>query len=682
MSALLDAILIQADRNADKVVLDDGRRQIANRALRAEVAILADRIRTATGDRLGSVAITLDNGIDWVLADLALLQLGRACVPIPPFFTEAQRAATLADAGVIAVVTSDGSLPLDNPPADLPIGIAKISYTSGSTGSPKGICMAEAAMLATAQSIVDRLGAEMAGVHIPLLPLGVLLENVAGLYTILLAGGCYRPLPLAETGLASLFSPDAKAMFAAIERTTATSLILVPELLECLVTEMEGSRARLPRLRLVAVGGARVSIALLERAARVGLPVVQGYGLTECGSVVTIEAPDERIRGTVGRPLDHVALSLAPDGEILVTAPGFLGTVGSPRVPGPFRTGDVGTLDTDGRLSIVGRKSNLIITSFGRNIAPEWIEEVLVAQPQIAQAMVHGDGDGEAALQVLIVPMSIDADVASAVAAANATLPEYAQVADWRLSRPFLPVDATLTANGRLRRAAILEREAKLPFFERLVMATAPARSRLMAVPQLQAGLAGRISRTTYLAYLAQAFHHVRHTVPLMQIAQSRMLQKPRLHEALQAYIEEETGHEHWILADIRAAGGDPDRVIRHGPAPATERMVRHAYEIVTNANPVGFFGMVFVLEGTSIALASSGAEAVRDSLGLPPEAFTYLRSHGALDQDHMKFFEELVNGLEDPQDEAAVLAMANAMFDLFAGLFAGIPMEDDREAA
>jgi long-subunit acyl-CoA synthetase (AMP-forming)/pyrroloquinoline quinone (PQQ) biosynthesis protein C len=680
MSALVEAIFAQADRAPEAIALDDGSRQIAYGALRAKIAMVAARIDRAVGDRTGSIAIALDNGIDWVLADLAILALGRACVPIPPFFTEAQRAAALTDAGAVAIVTAGDIVLIEATPVVLPVGTAKISYTSGSTGAPKGVCLSDAAMLATAQAVVDRLGTGMAGVHLPLLPLGVLLENVAGLYAMLLAGGCYRPLPLAEAGLTSLFAPDAAAMIAATERMAATSLILVPELLAQIVGRMESSGARLPRLRIVAVGGARISVVLLERAAAVGLSVVQGYGLTECGSVVTIEAPDAPVRGTVGRPLHHVGLSLAPDGEIVVTVPGYLGTVGHPRCPGPLRTGDIGTLDAAGRLSIVGRKSNMIITGFGRNVAPEWVEEALVAQPQIAQAMVHGDG--EAALQALIVPVAVDADVAAAVAAANATLPAYARIADWRLSRPFLPVDGTLTANGRLRRAAILDRETGLPFFDRLVMATAPARARLMAVPQLQAGLAGRIGRGTYLAYLAQAYHHVRHTVPLMELARSRLSHKPRLLRALDEYIEEETGHEHWILADIRAAGGDPDRVFRDGPAPATDRMVRHAYQVVGEDNPAGFFGMVFVLEGTSIALASSGADAVRTSLGLPPEAFTYLRSHGALDQDHMKFFEALVNGLDDPRDEAAVLAMANQIFDLFAGLFAGIPMEDDREAA
>lgn len=85
---------------------------------------------------------------------------------------------------------------------------------------------------------------------------------------------------------------------------------------------------------------------------------------------------------------------------------------------------------------------------------------------------------------------------------------------------------------------------------------------------------------------------------------------------------------------------------------------------------------MVFVLEGTSIAFAQQGAEAVQASLGLPPAAFRYLTSHGALDQEHMVFFERLMNRIDDPTDRVAIVAMAKAMFGLFGGMFAAIPME------
>ncbi|MDF0542959.1 AMP-binding protein [Sphingobium sp. H39-3-25] len=679
MSVLFHEIAGRAKQWGQQIALDDGCRQIAYADLANLVSAMAETIERTAIDP-GPVAIELDNGLDWVAADLALLSAGRPCVPLPGFFTATQRARALADAGAVATVTPDGIVPLLHAPATLPSGTAKISYTSGSTGDPKGICLDERLMLQTAQAIIARLGDGMAGIHLPLLALPVLLENVAGLYATLLAGGRYLVRSPSETGLANPFMADDAKMVEAIKGGAATSLILVPEYLSRLVDYMERAKVRLPDLRIVAVGGSRVPLSLMARAERVGLPVLQGYGLTECGSVISLEAIADRDRGTVGLPLCHASVSLAPDGEIVIAGDFYLGTVGHPREHGPIFTGDVGAMDDAGRLSIIGRKSSLIITGFGRNVAPEWVEEQLVAQPQIAQAMVHGDG--EATLSAIIVPSSRDVDIAAGVAAANAGLPAYAQVSHWQPSHPFTPTDGTLTPNGRLRRAAILDRAARRPFFERLFAETAPARARLMSVPQLQAGLAGRISRATYVAYLSQAYHHVSHTVPLMRLARAGLSAKPMLVEALDDYIAEEEGHEQWILNDIRAAGGDAEAVLAQGPSPATARMVDHAYRTLSTGNPAAFFGMVFVLEGTSIALASQGAESVRSSLGLPASAFTYLTSHGALDQDHMRFFEKLVNDLDDRADEEAIVAMANDIFDLFAGLFAAIPMEDDLAAA
>lgn len=675
MSALLDAILARAAQVPERIAIDDGRHRIDYAALPARIATIAGVLRQSLRGATAPVGLPMENGIDWILGDLALLSLGVACVPIPPFFTSEQIEDVLSDAGACAVIGGRSIRRLDHAPRPVPVGTAKISYTSGSTGTPKGICLPDALMLATASAIVDRFGADIAGTHLPLLPLAVLLENVAGLYASLLAGGTYAPRGSAAIGLDQPFRPDMRRMADAIAATGATSLILVPELLGGLVAVMDATSLRLPALRLVAVGGARVPIGLLERAAALGLPVVQGYGLTECGSVVAIEALGERERGTTGRPLGHVRASLAPDGEIRVDGIGHLGTVDAPRAgKGPLATGDIGTLDAAGRLSIVGRKSSMLVTGFGRNVAPEWVEETLCAQVGIAQACVNGDG--ETALSAFVVPTSPAADITVAIAAANQALPDYARVAAWCVVRPFTPADGTLTANGRLRRAAILHRETPMPFFDRLVAQTAEARAAMLQIPQLQAGLSGRIDRATYIAYLTQAYHHVSHTVPLMREARTRLRRSPMLVDALDDYIEEETGHEAWILNDITAAGGDRNAAAAGGPSAATAAMVAHAYDTIRHGNPAAFFGMVFVLEGTSIAFAQQGAEAVQSSLGLPPEAFRYLTSHGALDQEHMVFFEKLMNRIDDPADRAAIVAMANAMFALFGGMFAAIPME------
>jgi len=214
-----------------------------------------------------------------------------------------------------------------------------------------------------------------------------------------------------------------------------------------------------------------------------------------------------------------------------------------------------------------------------------------------------------------------------------------------------------------------------LTFYQRLVTETVDGQMALASTPQIQDGLVGRISRETYIAYLTEAYHHVKHTVPLMQAARARMdPAHQRFVEALDEYIAEETGHEHWILSDIKNCGGDAAAVRDGDPRPATLAMTDYAYDYIRNANPMGFFGMVFVLEGTSVRLATQGAEAVARNLGLGPECFSYLTSHGSLDMEHLTFFETLMNQVDDPADQDAIIEVAQAIFERFANVFRAIP--------
>ena len=214
-----------------------------------------------------------------------------------------------------------------------------------------------------------------------------------------------------------------------------------------------------------------------------------------------------------------------------------------------------------------------------------------------------------------------------------------------------------------------------MTFYQRLVAETIDGQMALASTPQIQDGLMGRISRETYVAYLTEAYHHVKHTVPLMQAARARMDDDhQRFVEALDEYIAEETGHEHWILSDIKNSGGDAEAVRAGAPSAATLAMTDYAYDYIQNVNPMGFFGMVFVLEGTSVKLATHGAEAVAKHLGLGPECFSYLTSHGALDMEHLNFFEKLMNQVDDPVDQAAIIEVAKAIFVRFANMFRSIP--------
>ncbi|HTN15904.1 MAG TPA: AMP-binding protein [Sphingomonadaceae bacterium] len=686
MTTLLNAVAAHGAADPARIALDPG-----NGALVTYVSLA--RI---VGDSAAALrreypldipaAMQRDYGAGQAITEMALLEAGIPVLSLPLFFTSEQtkHAINACGAQMISdrVPNEDSSYRKSAPSLLLPSGTARITFTSGSTGTPKGVCLSAAHLLAVASSVVQAIGTSHAGRHLALLPPGILLETVAGFFPTLLAGGTYVCPPQAEVGLADPFWPDFQAMLDRIERLAITSLILVPEYLAGLVAAMERSGRQLPRLTLVAVGGAHTPPDLLRRARSLGMPVRQGYGLTECASVVSLEDGSESEPGSAGRLLGHMQARIAQDGEILLDGPLCLGTIGEPREPGPLATGDIGRIDSEGRLWIEGRKSSLIVTSFGRNISPEWIEASLVARPEIARALVYGDG--LPAPEALLVPASPGADIAAAVEAVNATLPGYAKIAKWREAAHFTPANGQLTGNGRLRRKEIHAAYCaqKPEFFTELEAATVRERLAFLAIPQLQAGLNGTITRQAYLDYLAQAYHHVKHTVPLMCAAHERLRHRPELIAALDEYIEEEEGHEEWILSDIAFAGGYAEAV-RHGdPDPATSAMVDHAYRRIREGNPVAFFGMVYVLESVSVALAQRGASAVAENLGLPPQAFTYLTSHGALDQQHMAFFARLVNSFADPADRAAVVQMAKEMFGLFGGVFASVALEPVHEAA
>jgi pyrroloquinoline quinone (PQQ) biosynthesis protein C len=213
-----------------------------------------------------------------------------------------------------------------------------------------------------------------------------------------------------------------------------------------------------------------------------------------------------------------------------------------------------------------------------------------------------------------------------------------------------------------------------MTFFETLQNETAQARSELLSAPIIQRALASRISLTEYAAFLSQAYHHVRHTVPLLMATGARLPDRYGwLRSAVAEYIEEEIGHEEWILNDLAACGFNAEAVRQSRPAIATEIMVSYAYDMVGRVNPIGFFGMVHVLEGTSISIADNAASTIRKSLSLPKKAFSYLHSHGALDLEHVKFFENLMNRVEDGSDQQQLIHAANVFYLLYGNIFRGL---------
>jgi long-chain acyl-CoA synthetase len=467
-----EALFAAMRTHGARPALQESGRQLNYREVLQEVALRAERLRSAGCRR---IAIALDNGLDWALWDLAVLEAGRVCVPLPAFFSPAQLAHVLHSAGIDTLIADDsrafhnagfgpaaGQLAqraVEAPPA-LPPGTVKITYTSGTTGQPKGVCLDATAMLAVADSLWQATQPCSIERHLCVLPLATLLENIGGLYAPMRSGAVIDLMPMAEIGFTGASQFDVQRFLTALQRSQPNSLILVPQLLLMLVSAAENGAELPASLRFIAVGGGRVSSALLQRAETLGLPVFEGYGLSECASVVCLNTPALRRIGTVGRPLPHVEVRIGAAGQVRVRGPRMLGYLGEAAPADEFLdTGDLGHFE-DGFLVLHGRSKHQFVTAYGRNVNPEWVEAELVQQAPIAQAWLHGEA--LPANVALLVPRRDglpDSVLQAAVDAVNAELPDYARVHHWlRADTAFTPANGLATANGRLRRTALLER--------------------------------------------------------------------------------------------------------------------------------------------------------------------------------------------------------------------------------
>ncbi len=464
--------------NPEHPALLSSARQLCYAELIAEVRQYSEWLAGLNGR---VVALHAENSIDWVIADLACQEAGLPCVPLPAFFSPQQIAQCLLHSGADIVLSDQPALAeqwvsaegtaiyplakghrcslygyrLSGTTAGLmPEQTGKITFTSGSTGNPKGVCLANEHQWRVAQSLAQVIGCEQPR-HLCLLPLSTLLENLAGVYSPLLCGGTVVIASDAERGMLGSSGLDQQALLACIDQTEPNTLILIPQLLTALVAACQRGWRPPASLQFVAVGGGVVSIDLLQQADRYGLPVFQGYGLSECGSVVALNTANHNRPGQAGQVLPHCTVAIADDSEVVVSGASHLGYVGVPEswYPQKVYTGDIGTLD-DGFLRISGRKKNVLITSYGRNVSPEWVESALLSKPMLSQCLVLGDG--KPALCALVsAPASIDARMIGGwIQHINTKLPDYARVGSWaRLDeaelKPFV------TANGRLQRQQI-----------------------------------------------------------------------------------------------------------------------------------------------------------------------------------------------------------------------------------
>jgi long-subunit acyl-CoA synthetase (AMP-forming) len=435
------------------------------------------------------VGLYLDNGLSWLIMDQAAQQAGITCIPLPLFFSDEQIRHCCKQARIDAIFTSDQQVQhLDQvvneyvcighavpdvtalvhkktcnaDPVRAADGslIHKVTFTSGTTGQPKGVLLKQEVMDQVVQSLAKRLNSLNLQRHLCLLPLSVLLEDIAGARLTMHLGGTLISVPLHTLGMEGSSRINSDQLATAINHYQPHSMILLPQLLRTLTVLAEQQKLDTASFRFLAVGGGTVSPEWIMRARQAGLPVYEGYGLSECASVVSLNVPERDLPGSVGQALPHCTVQTI-DGELVVQGPCFSGYLETPTdIASPFidpavsgvQTGDLASIDDNGFIHIEGRRKNALITAFGRNVQPEWPESKLLACEHILQAAVYGEAASH--LHALIVADSQHKPlIEQHIKQINLELPDYARIGSWQLMEPSAFAAASLlTPNGRIKR--------------------------------------------------------------------------------------------------------------------------------------------------------------------------------------------------------------------------------------
>jgi long-subunit acyl-CoA synthetase (AMP-forming) len=412
MRQLFDSMKRHASEAGELLAVSDPHGQLSRRELFAGVTALAADLK----GQPQTVGIYAANGLGWVIAQLACALAGKIVVPLPTFFSAAQLGHVVRDASVELILASEQTaalavqsgvptnvIDIHRLGAGLPEvidGFGQIIYTSGSTGQPKGVRHQSGQIAWSAIALGAATAASATDSYLSVLPLPLLLETICSIF-IPTSLGAYVHF---DTGLAERTGRgDATGIAKAFETHRPTTSVLVPQSLKHWIAELKAVGQIAPSsLRFIAVGGAPVPKQVANAAWSLGIPAHEGYGLSECCSVVAVNRPKERRPGTVGQPLSGLSVSI-DEGEIVVNGPSITdGYLGQGPANRPWRTGDLGEIDRDGFVTVHGRKDSLLVTSFGRNVNPEWIETLLLADPRIALCTVAGHGEPH--LTVLLIP--------------------------------------------------------------------------------------------------------------------------------------------------------------------------------------------------------------------------------------------------------------------------------------
>ncbi|HED12406.1 MAG TPA: long-chain acyl-CoA synthetase [Gammaproteobacteria bacterium] len=435
-----------------------------------------------------TIGLYMGNSPAWIVADLAAMAIGIMSVPLPTFFSTTQLRHAIQNAQIDTLITDDPQriATLVEIGRELKINIAgklytqlflyrnnggsrngataKLTYTSGTTGTPRGVRLGLPAIEQVTASLADAAEARADDRTLVVLPLSILLENIGSVYVPIIAGAEIIVPDATELGISGSSRVDAKQFAKALNRFRPTTMIVPPHLLKLIVAL--GQQHKLPdSFRFIAVGGAPTGNTLLNAAQTLGLPVFQGYGLSEACSVIAVNSPADNRPGSVGKPLPHTHVRVSDDGRVYVggiISDGYLNETDFGDGT-ELDTGDLGYLDDDGYLYITGRHHNRVVTDYGRNISPEWVESELLSHPAISQAMVFGKENGELAAVLLPRDTVTPEHLRAALHDTNTRLPDYARISRYALAdSPFSIATGELTAAGILARKVIEQRYASL----------------------------------------------------------------------------------------------------------------------------------------------------------------------------------------------------------------------------
>jgi len=486
VSEILQALEHHATRHPERPLIIGTSWTLTWHQLHTEVMTLARQLQQRR-----CLGVLMDNSPAWIIADLAALQAGSVNVSLPVFFSDEQLLHAVRDARVEAIITDKpervaalfpasrmtalaiagrqyACLSLtDQPDNHRYVDTVKVTYTSGTTGEPRGVRLPLRAMETVATALVTAAAASSSDRALVLLPLSILLENIGSVYVPILAGAEIHVPDPAESGISGSSQVDVAAFARMLQHVRPSALIVPPQLLKLMVA-LAQARQLPDSFRYIAVGGAPTSLSLLESARELGLPVYQGYGLSEACSVVAVNTDSNNFPGSAGRPLPHMKVRISEHGEIMLsgdTCCQYLHAE-TDAPPQELATGDLGYLDDKGYLYITGRCRERIITAYGRNISPEWVESELLSQPAIAQAALFGSNMTH--LVAVLVPAcpvpssDVWRELEEALDAVNAQLPDYARVDRFIIAAgPFTAANGELSSSGCLRRQVIKQHYAE-----------------------------------------------------------------------------------------------------------------------------------------------------------------------------------------------------------------------------